>query len=158
MSDPFADLLTSFKNGKDNAKSEPTKSNISATQKPASASPNISQLSITPLVPSPSPNVSIHDDFDDLFGVSLGQNGTNTIVPKQTVKTETDDIDAAFNVFQATPSQSIKPEASAPNDIDRDEEEYVVDEVKDMEVARLMSLGLSIDEANDCLLYTSRCV
>ncbi|KOH01146.1 auxilin-like protein SWA2 [Saccharomyces eubayanus] len=161
MSDPFAHLLTSLKNkdsGTESKKTTPQTKNFTATSATVvasvattpkgnnnglhslSASPivpvsNVS-FSAAPLVPSnsnsnantagntPSPSpANVEDDFDDLFG-------SNTI--------ETSDG-----------LQEVDQLYYGNNDGSNGGDNVLVDEVKDMEIARLMSLGLSIEKATD---------
>ncbi|QHS72512.1 auxilin-like protein SWA2 [Saccharomyces paradoxus] len=163
MSDPFAHLLTSLKN-KDSAsvskETTPQSSNspsisassalaglaktdksINDTVNSISASPLIlsSKLDFSgpPLVPSnstpnsntadntpPSALVNIDDDFNQLFG-------TDTI--------------AAANTIQQVDQDYYGSKQDLHNNVD----DALVDEVKDMEIAKLMSLGLSIEKANE---------
>ncbi|CAI1844811.1 hypothetical protein SEUBUCD646_0B04280 [Saccharomyces eubayanus] len=161
MSDPFAHLLTSLKNkdsGTESKKTTPQTKTFTATSATVvasvattpkgnnnglhslSASPivpvsNVS-FSAAPLVPSnsnsnantagnsPSPSpANVEDDFDDLFG-------SNTI--------ETSDG-----------LQEVDQLYYGNNDGSNGGDNVLVDEVKDMEIARLMSLGLSIEKATD---------
>lgn len=164
MSDPFAHLLTSLKNkdsGTESKKTTPQTKTFTATSATVvasvattpkgnnnglhslSASPivpvsNVS-FSAAPLVPSnsnsnantagnsPSPSpANVEDDFDDLFG-------SNTI--------ETSDG-----------LQEVDQLYYGNNDGSNGGDNVLVDEVKDMEIARLMSLGLSIEKATDFII------
>lgn len=74
-----------------------------------------------------SETVSLFDKHD---GPSI-----SSPAPSKPLQTINDDLDAAFDVFNSatnTPAKQGSP---------------VVDEVKDMEIARLMSLGVSLERA-----------
>ncbi|SCV99474.1 LAFE_0A03950g1_1 [Lachancea fermentati] len=132
MNDPFADLLSSFKGGSTDTSSDDL------------GKKNVSLKAETPVIKATNGNVV--DDFDYLFG------GTQKkAAPQQQTK---DDFDAAFDVFN-TPVSSGTPEPlaevkqpSTPNVEPAEAANEVVDEVKDMEIARLMSLGLSWRKAS----------
>ncbi|CCF57178.1 hypothetical protein KAFR_0C01850 [Kazachstania africana CBS 2517] len=147
MSDPFANLLESFKeNGKkpdiEKKNPVPVKSNdvssisLNSTLQPKKLNginTKVSTLS-TNSVPTFA-NVSslnslqttpIHDDFEELFGSSTSNNFSVSPEPTNNFKTVTD----------------------VPNVTYEAKQDSVVDEVKDMEIAQLMSLGLSIEKAN----------
>lgn len=147
MSDPFASLLNSFKNppkncdgvASENSRSDTPLSSLrpmTPTQQNNSKAP-LDSLSITnPAVSTPTPVMVQHkvenlisDDFEDLFGLQVKQPEARQDIPVQ------DDLDAAFSAFEQSPAPHVQ-------------EPDVIDEVRDMEVARLMSLGYSIDRAN----------
>lgn len=161
MSDPFAHLLTSLKNkdsGTESKKTTPQTKNFTATSATVvasaatttqgnndglysfSASPMIPasnvSFSVAPLVPSnsnsnansasntPTPfPANIEDDFNELFG-------SNTMAT-------------------ADELQQVDQNYYGNSDGSHDGDGVLVDEVKDMEIARLMSLGLSIEKATD---------
>lgn len=116
MSDPFADLLSSFRSGGSASVSK-------------EATPEVKQEKL------PGRNqINVHDDLDELFGLKKRD---ETVVKNQVVG---DSFDAAFEAFDR-PQKVQKSLEESP--------EMVVDEVKDMEVAKLMSLNLDIDQATD---------
>lgn len=117
MSDPFADLLNSLKNEGNAAKKDDLKA-VKASRKDTE-SPSLPRIS------SP----EIRDDFNELFGLSMSSK------PPQVTE---DGFDAAFKAFDGGVEDEDRPESEA---------EMIVDEVKDMEVAKLMSLDLTIEEA-----------
>lgn len=148
MSDPFANLLTSLK--EDNKRKPENNSNITL--------PNI--VGATPLQPKTNNNInlsnkistndSIHNDLDDLFGFS---SQTNTPTPiQQQSKPAADDFMSVFDNFDNSKKETIEPtlvnNTQAGIDVSPDPIENVVDEVRDMEVAQLMSLGMTIEKAN----------
>ncbi|CCD24092.1 auxilin-like protein SWA2 NDAI_0C04320 [Naumovozyma dairenensis CBS 421] len=167
MSDPFASLLTSFKNGQNttnnNTTTDTDTKKLSATTPSQSSiqfnlnkasTPSLDTFALAPLIPSSrdasksnsrvtSPPL-IEDDFSDLFNSNEQKNITSPPAPKK------DDIDSAFDIFTSTPPlEQQQQQHGLVTEHEKDyEEEIIVDEVKDMEVARLMSLGLSIDQAN----------
>ncbi|KAG0668348.1 hypothetical protein C6P45_004807 [Maudiozyma exigua] len=154
MSDPFANLLTSLK--EDNKKksannSSTTVPNIigSVPIKPNANSNNIISNSSHKI----SVNDSIHNDLDDLFGFS-SQTKTPTPIQQQS-KIALDDFMSVFDNFDSIKKETAKqiPVNDTHSTVDTSPEHIndivvVVDEVKDMEVAQLMSLGMSIEKAN----------
>lgn len=165
MSDPFASLLTSFKEGNSkpsniNSSSKEAKGTIATKFTPTTSAntkpiiPHVSNstlnVSSTPLVASSSSTAnmtvhsSIHDDLEDLFGMPTNHK-TNTNIPPAGIEVSktivNDDLDSAFDVFS---NKSVSQPV-----LEIDSKEDVVDEVKDMEVAKLMSLGLTITKANE---------
>ncbi|QEU61803.1 Swa2 [Kluyveromyces lactis] len=155
MSDPFADLLSSFKGDNSSAR------NNSSANKNASLNDLLSSHSAltSPLsrkspsnVPSKTPeSISItsmtasQDFFDDILAapsqVTPLRESPSQVAPP--TATEKDDFDLAFESFNSTPHVDlVQPQ---PDPIP--EPQPLVDEVKDMEIARLMSLGLSFDKA-----------
>ncbi|QLG71978.1 hypothetical protein HG535_0C03310 [Zygotorulaspora mrakii] len=160
MSDPFASLLDTFKN-------EPRKECVkgdadSNTRSKAQGRPTV-MSSLKPMVPSKlggedlsyrglSIEVSEADgrnDLDDVFGFTgPGQRNPQGTVSEQAhqVSGVQDDLDAAFSVFEQIPGLQ---EGGALSNVEPATvlQSEVVDEVRDMEVARLMSLGYSINRA-----------
>ncbi|QLQ80934.1 hypothetical protein HG537_0E02890 [Torulaspora globosa] len=122
MNDPFADLLSSFKKGDVSVKKD-------AKVVSSSSVPQCGKLGDNGMS-SHSPE--IHDDFGELFGSSVGP-----IAGTEHQQVAEDEFDAAFKAFDGDIGDE-QPE---------NEPEVVVDEVKDMEVAKLMSLDLSIEQA-----------
>lgn len=116
MSDPFADLLSSFKTG-------------GAPSPPKEATPMAEQKALSGTKP-----IGVHDDLDQLFGLKKA----NGSVEK--AQLGPDSFDAAFEAFDRPREAEVVPEQH---------QEMVVDEVRDMEVAKLMSLDLDIDQANE---------
>lgn len=116
MSDPFADLLSSFKSG----------GSLPASKK----STPVPQQEELPRAHRD----DVHNDLDQLFGSQKVQEGTVRDLPV------TDSFDAAFEAFSQPPEVVPVPEV---------EQEMIVDEVRDMEVAKLMSLGLDIEQASE---------
>ncbi|CCE63205.1 hypothetical protein TPHA_0E01110 [Tetrapisispora phaffii CBS 4417] len=172
MADPFADLLTSFKTGPNErensgtAQSNTTSRNLSMNELLNSSSnvknsnldvlqpkaKNVDMLNKSTSVPSNviNNNKNLLDDFDDLFGPSKPSVTTNTF--KGTDQGERDDLDDIMDMFDFTPSpshcnQEVMPSKTNAEAQSSSKNEVIVDEVKDMEIAKLMSLGLSIDEA-----------
>lgn len=153
MSDPFADLLTSFKNGGSETKSNPSrKSNsplsalspqpqsVETKDEPSSVLNSTISYEPTHMPPSANGNQSttLRDDLEDLFGFDSKNNDMASPSPPVTTK---DDFDAAFEAFERpVQSEGYKSEVG--------KDELIVDEVRDMEVAKIMSLDLSIDEAS----------
>lgn len=153
MSDPFANLLTSFKNGGSETNSNPSrKSNSplsalspqpqSLERKDEASSVLNSTISYDPTRMPPAANGSqsttLRDDLEDLFGFDAKNNDMASPSPPVTTK---DDFDAAFEAFERPVwSEGYKSEVG--------QDELIVDEVRDMEVAKIMSLDLSIDEAS----------
>ena len=148
MSDPFANLLTSLK--EDNKKKPENNNNT--------ALPNIEgtipfQPKTNNALSSPnkiSANDSIHNDLDDLFGFS---SQTNTPTPiQQQSKPATDDFMSVFDNFdngkKETTEQIPVNDITATVELSPEPTESIVDEVRDMEVAQLMSLGMTIEKAN----------
>lgn len=129
MSDPFANLLDSFKQG-------------AVKKKPQ-------QAPIPSAGPGGSASQPVKDDLDLLFNNAMPTatataNNTNNMPPTQS----NDDWDKAFDIFNSTatndsttvPSEEYNGRESTP-------QEEVVDEVKDMEIAQIMSLGYTFDQA-----------
>lgn len=129
MSDPFANLLSSFKSETGTVKKDDKIMQDSQVLQPAKKWDNGTNSSlVSPRVGSP----AVHDDFGELFGSSgspMADLAQNQVVE--------DDFDAAFKAFDE--DFSVTPQQVEP--------ELVVDEVRDMEVAKLMSLDLSIEKA-----------
>ena len=163
MSDPFANLLTSLKEdkGKKSANSQPPVVNSPDVLTPAqNVPPKATPTDFKPLFPTKtiSQNDAIHDDLDDLFGIPAAgsqalQNGTQN---QQGIDNNSnDDFMSVFDNFDSR-QQSAQPSANqsmaSPEPIPQKTPETqnadeVVDEVKDMEVAKLMSLGMTIGKA-----------
>lgn len=173
MSDPFGHLLTSLKEGNTPSRSPSVKvptddSNASTTTRPQRK--KLVPLHQDSLIAGGSQAATIHDDFDDLFG-SIPQkpveNDTVVNNSSSNIKANNDPVDDVFDIFEKGFSngtsnnnltqEHIKSETPLPQDnelldIPSDNEAkqsgVVVDEVKDMEIAKLMSIGLSIERAN----------
>ncbi|CDO93296.1 unnamed protein product [Kluyveromyces dobzhanskii CBS 2104] len=155
MADPFADLLSSFKGGSsspgrncDNNKnaslndllSSQSRLNTPLPKNSPSIAPSRTPESIT--VTSLTASQSL---FDDLLAEpqEVPLQTTSQVKPETQTPLQKDDFDLAFDLFNSTPHVNIvQPQ---PNPIP--EPQPLVDEVKDMEIARLMSLGISFDEA-----------
>lgn len=153
MSDPFANLLTSFKNGgsetngKPSHKSNSPSSTLSSQLQPVERKTDASSVLNSTVssgsnkmqpISNDNQSTTLHDDFEDLFG--FGSKNDERVKSSSPVPLR-DDFDAAFEAFE----RPLQSEAYR-NELAQDE--LIVDEVKDMEVAKLMSLDLSIDEAN----------
>lgn len=165
MSDPFASLLTSLKEDK-KTKTGTTASpalNTPSVLTPAKKdAPQAAQINLTPLFPTKtiSQNDAIHDDLDDLFGIPVATPQPSNTTPQTQHENKgesNDDFMSVFDNFDSNvqsaqqsinqPSVSPDPDSAAATEQTNTEED-VVDEVKDMEVARLMSLGMTIEKAN----------
>ncbi|QLL33377.1 hypothetical protein HG536_0E02880 [Torulaspora globosa] len=130
MSDPFADLLSSFKKGDAAVKKDATVAPSGSVPQAGKAGDNGTNSSwLSPRESSP----EIHDDFGKLFGSNV-----SPIAGAKQQQVAEDEFDAAFKAFEQ--DQKVQQPWE-------DEPELVVDEVKDMEVAKLMSLDLSIGQA-----------
>ncbi|CAL9730714.1 auxilin-like clathrin uncoating factor Swa2p [Monosporozyma unispora] len=134
MSDPFANLLDTFKQGG-------AKKTVSPA---ASATP---QSISTPLIPSKSgtpaqsvskPPQQVKDDLDHLFNVSVNHNNNTATTQKSN-----EEWDKAFDIFDTT---NVKDTVNIPKKV-TPPEETVVDEVEDMEIAQIMSLGYTFDQS-----------
>ncbi|SCU84847.1 LAMI_0C09120g1_1 [Lachancea mirantina] len=124
MSDPFANLINTFKGGATNA---PQKQGSPAVENGESGQKQ-----------SPKPGKLLHDDFDELFGLRTNTKDSNGSAP-----VTSDPFDVAFDAFdESLAAGGVETRQEAI------ETEPVVDEVRDMEIARLMSLGLSFEEAS----------
>ena len=177
MSDPFANLLQSFKQGVPPQKSvapqrqqqqtpqvaqkqRPTNTNTAGTnlvQVDGNLSETADNLHIgsTPLIPSRSTSstflptkqnqnqnqnqTSIHDDLEDLFGLGNARSDG-----KQQEQEQEHDTTHSIDDFK-----SEYEDRGQNQNQNQDQEVGVVDEVKDMELAQLMSLGLSFEKALD---------
>lgn len=150
MGDPFADLLTQFKQDDTKLKDQ--------NEDTLGSAPSLSQgLPSNHIQSSPemhSINSPIYDscrttntdDFEELFGPISSANPIK--VPSNALVQ--DEFDTAFDLLQTAsskPDDRIEKIPKEPSKIES-ESEPVVDEVRDMEVARLMSLGFSINDAN----------
>lgn len=141
MGDPFADLLTQFKGGESNSKAEEHKNKpLAAHNSNVSAKRETSSLPIQSRPVTTASNSKIDDDFEQLFGIKSNANNSNGDINNKPNATSENHFDSAFDLLQTTPE---KHEPSANK-----ESEALVDEVRDMEIAKLMSLGYSIDKAN----------
>lgn len=155
MSDPFADLLSSFKgvnsstgnnsSANKNASLNDLLSSHSALTSPLSRKSPSNVPSKTPESISITSMTASQDFFDDLLAapsqVTPLRESPSQVAPS--TATEKDDFDLAFESFNSTPHVDlVQPQ---PDPIP--EPQPLVDEVKDMEIARLMSLGLSFDKA-----------
>ena len=168
MSDPFANLLQSFKQGAPpqrsvssqqqapqvSQKQLPTNTNTAST-KPVRVNGNLNEtidnlhIGSVPLVPSRSTSstflptkqnqnqTSKHDDLDDLFGLSSAGPDKEQQEREQNAAEHIDDFGSEYEDRGQNQNQN------------QDQEVAVVDEVKDMELAQLMSLGLSFEKALD---------
>lgn len=162
MSDPFAHLLTSLKN-KDSASASkettPQSSNSPSITGSAVAdvartdkSPNDSLHSISapPLIPSPKVDFSAPPLVPT--NSTTKSNTANNTPPSALANTD-DDFNQLFGMGTVTTTDTIqKPDEDyygSKEDHLYNGDDALVDEVKDMEIARLMSLGLSIEEATE---------
>lgn len=146
MVDPFADLLAQFKGG---GQSEPKTEDQKNKPLDAQYSGNVtrettSSLSSVPVVTGTNSNND--DDFEELFGIksstdSSGNDSNNRPTTTTATTTNRNDFDLAFDLLQVTPEKKKQ-------DTEQEIEPPLIDEVRDMEVAKLMSLGYSIDGAN----------
>ncbi|CCK69648.1 auxilin-like protein SWA2 KNAG_0C05500 [Huiozyma naganishii CBS 8797] len=126
MADPFASLLTSFKESskKPAAKSEsPEPVTVKGGGEPATASTHA--VFMEPLIPS-----------------GGGQGSF-----QQKPAGSDDKFDDVFDLFNSEPAAEVKEPDRVPSDESVHENVAVVDEVRDMEVAKIMSLGFGIDKA-----------
>lgn len=147
MNDPFADLLTQFKQNDNESKD--LKRNISRSTPPPSTDTEsrIAQLKqktpSTSALYTTSEIAEVDDDFVKLFG--------STPISSESKAAESitrDDFDTAFDLLQ---TRSRKINCETPPNAKALSEAIpvpVVDEVRDMEIAKLMSLGFSIDRAS----------
>lgn len=141
MGDPFADLLTQFKGGESNSKAEEHKNKpLAAQYSNVSGKEEISSLPAHSRPVTTASNSKIDDDFEQLFGIKSNTNNGDGDINNNLNATSENDFDSAFDLLQTTPENH---EQSANR-----ESEAFVDEVRDMEIAKLMSLGYSIDKAN----------
>lgn len=161
MSDPFADLLSSFKGDSAQVSGQSTKN---------SSLNELLDRNTPVMTPSPTPsswrdNISkstverkkqLHNDLlDDFLGqdsklvnpLVRDSNGQSDVVVNNTQTLPKDDLDMVFEAFHSSAS-SLKPEVhSSQGGVISESAENVVDEVKDMEIAQLMSLGVSLGKA-----------
>lgn len=146
MSDPFADLLNSFKRGDVAVKKDEEVEVSGLVRQNGKVEDNgTGSLWTSPRESTP----EIHDDFGELFGASVR--------PSDGQQVDEDEFDAAFKAFgdqKVEEEREDEPEVVVDEVRDKnvgkpreDEPEFVVDEVRDMEVAKLMSLDLSIEQA-----------
>ncbi|KAL3233919.1 Auxilin-like clathrin uncoating factor SWA2 [Nakaseomyces bracarensis] len=176
MSDPFGHLLTSLKEGNPPSRSPSVKltneSLSSVTPQTHIQTQNAQQhpqkkklipLHEDSLIAGSSQSATIHDDFDDLFG-SIPQKDSPA-PGNQELNQNENKVQDVFDVFENgfnshNKINNLKPDnyqsvhnseldtAPKPKTSDIGQKEVVVDEVKDMEIAKLMSIGLSIEKAN----------
>lgn len=157
MSDPFADLLSSLKGGNDLKKCTQAKKPDSslalndlllAPKKAQTTGQSTSNISLNALSNQQLSTFSqnIHDDMADLFGCSTTSN-VAPIIPSSQPPSK-DDLDAVMDLFNNSSTSNSYSTIEQSVSQENKPFEYVVDEVKDMEIAKLMSLDLSIDEAN----------
>ena len=156
MADPFANLLTSLKEEKKTNKNE-VGNQVTNTLNADLNNNDLLQSNSKPLVvPSHEINMndSIHNDLDDLFGFSSQSNTPAPIPQRQPVNGSTannddDDFMSVFDNFDSKEQSTQQYISENPLPSSSNENvSVVVDEIKDMEVAQLMSLGMSIDKAN----------
>ncbi|CUS20928.1 LAQU0S02e01574g1_1 [Lachancea quebecensis] len=124
MSSAFDDLFSAFKGGNESSNSaKPKDERLVGSNFPLAAAASRKDADA---------------DLDAFFGSE-----TNTATPDAA----RDEFDLAFDMLNGpVASQQV---TSGPN-LAEPEPQPVVDEVKDMEIARLMSLGLDWDKAADC--------
>ncbi|GAV53935.1 hypothetical protein ZYGR_0AK04370 [Zygosaccharomyces rouxii] len=141
MGDPFADLLTQFKGGEAKPKTEDQGSKPLAAQYSGNVTRDASSnFSLSPQPVTAANNSKIDDDFEQLFGIKSNTDINSSDVNNRPTTTNDNEFDSAFDLLQTTPEKSKQSVNQEP--------EPLVDEVRDMEVAKLMSLGYSIDGAN----------
>ncbi|SMN19723.1 similar to Saccharomyces cerevisiae YDR320C SWA2 Auxilin-like protein involved in vesicular transport [Maudiozyma saulgeensis] len=155
MADPFANLLTSLKENKKTNQNGANASGINTSNTNVKQESNITKPMV---VPSQEIHVndSIHNDLDDLFGFSSQSDtpGQGSQQKQNSININSTNDDDFMSVFDKFDSKEQSVQQSIPNDSllssssNKNENSPVVDEVKDMEVAQLMSLGISIDKAN----------
>lgn len=147
MSDPFADLLTQFK--QNDSESKDLKQNIPRSTPPSSTDTESRIAQLKQKIPSTSApyttseNTEIDDDFVKLFGST-----SISSEPRAGENIKRDNFDTAFDLLQTSPrraNRGTSPNAKPPSEAIP---VPVVDEVRDIEIAKLMSLGFSIDRAN----------
>ncbi|AQZ09737.1 SWA2 (YDR320C) [Zygosaccharomyces parabailii] len=147
MSDPFADLLTQFK--QNDKESKDLKPNISRSTPPSSTDtePRTAQLKQkTPSTSAPyttSENTEIDDDFVKLFGST-----SISSEPRAGENITRDEFDTAFDLLQTSSRRTNCGTSPNAKPLSGAIPVPVVDEVRDMEIAKLVSLGFSIDRAN----------
>ncbi|CEP62283.1 auxilin-like protein SWA2 LALA0_S05e02058g [Lachancea lanzarotensis] len=123
MADPFSNLFSTFKGVE---KNEGT-ANEQVNDNPV---PHQSTGSRTP----------VYSDLDQILGTRVVENVAQPV---------SDDLDDAFDVFNS-PTPPQMPESSFESTYGQvNSEPPVVDEIKDMEIAKLMSLGMSLEKATD---------
>ncbi|CAI4038181.1 hypothetical protein SMKI_04G5210 [Saccharomyces mikatae IFO 1815] len=170
MSDPFAHLLTSFKN-KDSA-AESKKETLRSSNSPSlpdsvvadisktdkTINDSLHSISASPLIPSSKVGFSVPPLVSSNNTISA--NSTNSS-PRPPLDHIDDDFNELFGNGTTAATDTLQ---KVNDDYCRNNEgrksngdEALVDEVKDMEIARLMSLGLSIEKAtkfyNDDITY-----
>lgn len=142
MGDPFADLLTQFKGGEPPQPPQPKNKGNQPLDFYNSRNNSAETGSTTLSQPAPitsSTNSKIDDDLEQLFGIKSDKASSDT--DDKLKANNSQESDSTFDLLQTTPEKSKEKFES--------ESEQVVDEVRDMEVAKLMSLGYSIDSAID---------
>ncbi|CAR27944.1 hypothetical protein ZYGR_0N04310 [Zygosaccharomyces rouxii] len=139
MGDPFADLLTQFKGGESKPQNQGNKP-LAAQYSENNTRETSSSLSLQPEPVTTASNYKIDDDFEQLFGIKSNTNTNNSDVNNRPNTTNQNEFDSAIDLLQITPEKQRQSAEREP--------EQLVDEVRDMEVAKLMSLGYSIDGAN----------
>ncbi|SCU79657.1 LADA_0B02278g1_1 [Lachancea dasiensis] len=169
MADPFANLFTSFKGGKNEAQknSKPRESDV--PRSPTPTTPGREQgskqscdidLLFSPgqgdelvkndhsgsSVKRPSGPTVSRTGLDPNIGVNMDM-FSPTPPPQEATKDPRDDFDDVFETFNSTPLQSV-PETAASTPKDDNVGNVLIDEVKDMEIAKLMSLGLDVENAS----------
>lgn len=145
MSDPFANLLSSFKDGNPSRK---TASTSTSTNNDNISNDNLNRLPSVPveLVQSADldTNTDIHDDLDDLFRIpSSATNDNYTVNSNVGTSANDDNFMKAFDEFDSTTNNANGVVAN--QDIHNDK---IFDEIRDMELSQLMSLGMPIEKAN----------
>lgn len=136
MSDPFADLLSSFKGGKESDSKNATKnSSLNDLLSYKSSQTSLNPRAQTQQIRSSTPTENASMDFlDNLLGLSSSKGCDKTETGASSAEVmQKDDFDIAFE------SLNEHNRVSKPEQLD----DSVVDEVKDMEIAQLMSLGIS---------------
>ncbi|SCU98284.1 LAFA_0G16842g1_1 [Lachancea sp. 'fantastica'] len=128
MADPFANLFSTFKGVEKNERT--TDQQVGDNQKKQSA--------VSERTGSKSP---VYTDVDQLLGT------LDTRKPQNDSQTVPDELDNAFDVFNSpSPPQLDEPSIESVYQ-PINSQPPVVDEVKDMEIAKLMSLGMSLEKA-----------
>ncbi|SCU91484.1 LAME_0E12684g1_1 [Lachancea meyersii CBS 8951] len=128
MADPFANLFSTFKGGEKDVDTEKSRPGV------ALSSQNVPHSGLDR-------KLSKNTELDELFE-------SKTVASSK--KTVADDLDSAFEMFNSPPPPQL-PEASIEAVTQQQQtptpEPYIVDEVKDMEIAKLMSLGMDWEKA-----------
>lgn len=161
MTDPFADLLSSFKSGQTPSDSKPSSlknASLNDLLSSRSAVNSLAPVPVTTTTTTTTPPLQKMNDlsgdlFDDLLSKPITQN-KKVESPLASASTK-DDFDLVFESLNSPPPAVFVQNENEVEISERTpkqegpvkQEEPVVDEVKDMEISKIMSLGISFEKS-----------